>query len=159
MRRKDREITDINEIIQLISNIKVIRLGLIDEDVPYIVPLNFGFQVKNDKITFYFHSALKGRKIDILTKHPKVCFEMDTDHQLVEGDIACDSTFDFASVMGLGEISFIEDPLLKIEALDFLMGHQSKHTTFEYSPSDLKQVLLYKLEVTEISAKRHLTKK
>jgi len=159
MRRKDREITDFNEIIQLISSIKVIRLGLIDEDVPYIVPLNFGFQVKNDKITFYFHSALKGRKIDILTKHPKVCFEMDTDHQLVEGDIACDSTFDFASVMGLGIISFIEELNLKIEALDFLMGHQSKLTTFEYSPTDLKQVLLYKLEVTEISAKRHLTKK
>jgi len=45
MRRKDREITDFNEIVQLISSMKVLRLGLIDDDFPYIVPLNFGADV------------------------------------------------------------------------------------------------------------------
>ena len=159
MRRKDREITDFQEIIQLLSTMKVIRLGLIDDDIPYIVPLNFGYKVENDQLTLYFHSALKGRKMEILKKHPQVCFEMDTDHQLIEGNIACDSTFDFASIMGLGLISFIESPLLKIEALDQLMSHQSQHITFEYSPIDLKQVSVYQLEVTEITAKRHLTKR
>jgi uncharacterized protein len=159
MRRKDREITDFQDILHLLSTMKVIRLGLLDKDIPYIVPLNFGYKEENEKLTFYFHSALKGRKIDLLKIHPKVCFEMDTEHQLIEGKIACDSTFDFASIMGLGIISFIEDPKLKVEALNHLMRHQSNLKSFEYDPLELKQVSVYQLEVSEISAKRHLTKR
>jgi len=83
---------------------------------------------------------------------------MDTDHQLIEGTLACDSTFDFASVMGSGVIEFIEEPSQKIEALDSLMRQQSKLTTFEYSPKEISHVCLYKLKVSALSAKRHLTK-
>jgi hypothetical protein len=157
MRRKDREITDINEIITLISSIKVIRLGLIDKDVPYIVPLNFGFTFEEEKITFYFHSALLGRKIDILKQNPNVCFEMDTEHHLVEGEIACDATFDFASIMGQGQIVFIDEIAQKIEALDALMRHQTQGSHFSYSSREINHVLVYKLMVSSLSAKRHHT--
>lgn len=44
MRRKDREITDICAILELVSECKVCRLAMTDGGVPYIVPLNYGYE-------------------------------------------------------------------------------------------------------------------
>lgn len=70
MRRKDREITDINEIIKIIDECEIIRLGLADGDFPYIVPLNFAYDVKDNQIAFYIHGAMAGRKYELLMKNP-----------------------------------------------------------------------------------------
>ena len=40
MRRKDREVTNIIEILQIIEKAKVLHLALFDADYPYIVPLH-----------------------------------------------------------------------------------------------------------------------
>ena len=57
MRRKDREITDICAILELVSECKVCRLAMTDGGVPYIVPLNYGYEYADGALTFYFHSA------------------------------------------------------------------------------------------------------
>ena len=44
MRRKDREITHIHTILDLVSECKVCRLAMTDGGVPYIVPLNYGYE-------------------------------------------------------------------------------------------------------------------
>ena len=49
MRRKDREITDFDEIVSIIKRCDVCRLALNDEEFPYIVPLNFGLEVRGDQ--------------------------------------------------------------------------------------------------------------
>ena len=59
MRRKDREITDFNEIIEIIKKCDVCRIALNDEDFPYIVPLNFGLDVQGEQVFFYFHCAME----------------------------------------------------------------------------------------------------
>ena len=66
MRRRDREITDRNEIIRLIDVSKVCRLGLSDDGMPYIVPMLYGYAEEDGQIVFYFHGARKGRKMDII---------------------------------------------------------------------------------------------
>ena len=68
MRKSDREIKSKEEIIDIIKRCDVIRLAFNNGDYPYILPLNFGFEVKNDKVIFYLHSALEGTKIDIMKK-------------------------------------------------------------------------------------------
>ncbi|MCI9135355.1 MAG: pyridoxamine 5'-phosphate oxidase family protein, partial [Lachnospiraceae bacterium] len=40
MRRKDREITDFQEILEIIRKCDVCRIALNDEEFPYMVPLN-----------------------------------------------------------------------------------------------------------------------
>lgn len=75
MRRKDREITDICAILDLVSECKVCRLAMTDGGVPYIVPLNYGYEYADGALTFYFHSAKEGRKLEILKKNPTVCLE------------------------------------------------------------------------------------
>ncbi len=41
MRRKDREVTDFAEIVRIIDQCAIVRIGLADGDFPYIVPVNF----------------------------------------------------------------------------------------------------------------------
>ena len=67
MRRRDREITDKQEILEVMRKCDVCRIALHDGDYPYIVPLNFGLQV--EMICRYFISrALEGKKYELIEK-------------------------------------------------------------------------------------------
>lgn len=90
MRRCDREITDFSHINDIISRCDCLRLGFVDNNEAYIVPVNFGFEIEQDnKLALYFHSAAEGRKAKLLPEQKYITFEMDTKHELVEADIAC----------------------------------------------------------------------
>ena len=155
MRRKDREITDINEKLALLKKCKVCRLGLCADNEPYIVPLNFGFSFTDDALTLYFHSALEGKKINILRENPRACFEIDAEHELIPGDNACNYSFRFASLIGFGNISFIEDSNEKKKALNLLMQHQTNtDRVFNFRDEEIANVLVYQLKVSEFSGKR-----
>lgn len=84
MRRKDREITDFNEIIEIIRKCDVCRIALKDDDgYPYIVPLNFGLDVQEEQVYLYFHAAMEGKKLDLIAKDNRATFEMDCDHNFI----------------------------------------------------------------------------
>ncbi len=86
MTRREREVTDINEIIKILDNAKVLHLGLVDGDEPYVVPMNYGYIMENGKLTIYLHGAKRGRKIDVMRENPKVFFEAEYGIQPFEGD-------------------------------------------------------------------------
>jgi nitroimidazol reductase NimA-like FMN-containing flavoprotein (pyridoxamine 5'-phosphate oxidase superfamily) len=156
MRRKEREITGIDEKIALLEKCKVCRLGLSENDSPYIVPLNFGYSFRGGKLTLFFHSAGEGKKLDIMRKNPRVCFEIDSEHELKQADTACAYGFAYASLIGFGVVSFIEDREEKIQALNFLMRHQTgKEIPFHYSNAELDAVTVYKMDVAEFTGKRN----
>jgi nitroimidazol reductase NimA-like FMN-containing flavoprotein (pyridoxamine 5'-phosphate oxidase superfamily) len=132
MRRKDREITDIDEKLGIIARAKVCRLAMIDSGggagraaEPYLVPLNFGWEYRGETLFLYFHSAPEGRKIDILKQGGPVCFEMDGGHQLIAGPQGCSYSFAYESVIGTGAVEFIDDREEKIRGLNLLLRHQS----------------------------------
>ena len=83
MRRRDREITDKQDILEVMRKCDVCRIALHDGDYPYIVPLNFGLQVENDMPVLYFHGALEGKKYELIEKDNRASFEMDCGHQLI----------------------------------------------------------------------------
>ena len=41
MTRREGEVTDINDILQIINETKILHLGLSDEGWPYVVPMNY----------------------------------------------------------------------------------------------------------------------
>ncbi|MDR0754350.1 MAG: pyridoxamine 5'-phosphate oxidase family protein, partial [Prevotellaceae bacterium] len=88
MRRKDKEITNIEDKINIIDQCKVCRLGLSENNKPYIIPLNYGYSFENNMLTLFFHSAKEGKKIDIIIKNNSACFEIDCDNKLIEGEKA-----------------------------------------------------------------------
>ncbi len=154
MRRKEREITAREEILDCIQSCKVCRIGMVENGKPYIVPMNFGYTWQEDTLKLYFHSAQQGRKIDILTQNPTVCFEMDSKHQLIAGETACSHSFFYQSVLGEGEVTFLEDPQQKIQALAQMMHHQTGKD-FTFTPEQVERVAVFVLTATTISAKAH----
>ena len=79
MRKKEKEITEKSEIEAVIQKATVCRVGMSDNNIPYIVPMCFGYQ--EDAI--YVHGSLKGKKTDILKKNQNVCFEFDINTEVV----------------------------------------------------------------------------
>ena len=151
MRRSQNEITDRQEILDIIQECDVIRVGMSVDDVPYIVPMNFGY----DKDVFYFHGAREGRKIDMIHKNPKVCFEMDKDHRLIgDSDRACDWTMKYSCVMGTGTMAIVEEWDEKRKALNLLMAHYGGKDHYEYKDAMLERIGILKLTVESMTGKK-----
>ncbi len=158
MRRKDREVTDLNQIFEIVSNCSSAHVGMIDNGKPYVVALNFGYERQEDSLILYFHSAYEGRKMDILKTNPHICFQMDCAGQFVEGTkenpFAC--TWKYASVIGSGTVEFLEDPGEKAYALNCMLRHLGKtEDTFSIPEAMLKKTCVYKICSRDFTGKCH----
>lgn len=152
MRRKDREITDIKRIIEIIDNCKVFRVAMVDEGMPYVVPLNFGYDYKDGSFEFYFHCAGEGRKLDIISKSSRVCFEMDCNHELTKAYDACGYSYNFSSVIGEGNAVIVENIEEKKRMLTVFMKHQTGKN-FIFSDNEARSVTMCKIKVSGLCAK------
>lgn len=154
MRRKDREITDINEKIKIIGSNKVCRLALSKNDQPYIVPLNYGYSFENDTLTLYFHGANEGRKLQIMAENKAACFEIDCDGALIEGGKACEYGYAYKSIIGTGKIIMLNTAGEKMNGLNELMKHQTgKDQVYSFDEKALEHVTVYKMLVEEFTGK------
>ena len=154
MRRSDREITDKSEIISIINKCQVCRIAFSDNNMPYVVPINYGHEYVNGKLTLYFHGANEGRKHEIIARNPVACFVIDCSHKLIEAEEAAQYTMEFESVIGSGKISYITDKDEKIHACKLIMKQYVKDKEFSWSDSVLDSVTLFKLDVMEYTGKR-----
>ena len=152
MTRRERQVTDINEIIKILDNSKVLHLGLVDGDEPYVVPMNYGYTYENDKLTIWLHCARQGRKLDVMRANPKVFFEMEYGITPFEGEVACKYGITYSSLMGRGVATIIEDVETKKIALSSLMKVQTgKDFTFEDRMAEVVGVV--RIDVIEFTAK------
>ena len=153
MIRKDREITDIGEILEVIEKCTVMRLGFCDDGEVYIVPMNFGYTYENNELVFYLHGAVRGRKYDIIKKNPRVGFELECDVVPYGGDLPCQYGMEFASVIGNGVAELIEDPKEKINGIKILMQHQAGRD-FEFTERLVSAINVFKVTATSFTGKR-----
>ena len=109
MRRTDREVTDREKQMEILHVCKVARIGIQDGKGVYVVPVNFGLTIETDKLTMYVHGAKEGKKLDLIKENPYVGFEMDCKDELVEGKVACQYSYYYASIIGSGKASVVED--------------------------------------------------
>lgn len=151
MRRKDREVTDQNRISEIIRSCQCMRLALADGKSAYIVPVNFGYDCGQN--AFYFHGAIKGRKIDLIRNNGYAGFEMDTDHQLETADEACGFSFAYSSIVGEGKIALVEDTEEKRHGLNCIMEHMAGSGRWEYPDQMLQRTAVIRLDVEEMCAK------
>jgi nitroimidazol reductase NimA-like FMN-containing flavoprotein (pyridoxamine 5'-phosphate oxidase superfamily) len=149
MRRKEMEMSDRAEIEAIIAEAMVCRLAMCDGDRPYIVPMSFGY--RDGKL--YFHCATEGKKLGILAKNDKVCFEMDVDQEVKRGGSACDFGMKYRSVIGFGAASIIDDPSEKAAALDVIARHYSA------SPEEYPEALLEVMKVIQVEIESMTGKK
>lgn len=153
MRRKDREVTDPERIKAIIASCSCCRLGFCDKGNVYIVPLSFGYEELGSKRFFYFHSALEGRKIDLIQSQQHAGFELDTNYQVIPAQHPCGYSARFQSVIGFGKVSFLENPQEKAHALSRIMAHQTGKDGWEFPAAQLEKTCVFQLEVQELSCK------
>jgi nitroimidazol reductase NimA-like FMN-containing flavoprotein (pyridoxamine 5'-phosphate oxidase superfamily) len=152
MRRKDREIKDFNEIIEIIRKCDVCRIALHDGDFPYIVLLNFGLDVQGQQVFFYFHAAAEGKKLDLIAKDNRASFEMDCDHHFILYEERMSCTMGYASVMGHGTIELVPEEE-KYNALKILM-RQYHAEDFAFHTDMMKVTTVMKMTVIDMVGKR-----
>ncbi|MDO4987528.1 MAG: pyridoxamine 5'-phosphate oxidase family protein [Synergistes sp.] len=153
MRRKEKEVTDVAEIIKIIEECDCCRIGLHDGENIYIVPLNFGYTARDGHIDLYFHGAPVGKKIELMRRNPNVGFEMDTGHSLVTSEDACNFSFRYKSIIGRGTIEIIDDFAEKSRALNIMMSHYSEKSDWDFPPQVLERTAVMRLSVCEMTCK------
>ena len=155
MRKPDREITDRAEIRNVLEKARVCRIGMIADGEPYVVPMNFGL----GENCLYLHSSAQGRKAQAMRDNPLVCFEVDVDEAVVEGELPCDWTAHFRSVIGTGTAVFLEDRQDKLDALTAIMAHYSddyevgRPAAFRDKVVDIVAVI--RIDIRSMTGKQH----
>ena len=153
MRRKDREVTKSEDIKGIIEKCKVCHLAMVDNGQPYVIPMNFGYELDNRTLFLYFHSAKSGRKIEILNKNNAICFEMAIEGKLENIMDPCNSGYYFESVLGVGRVEFVDDISEKCKALTLLMKHQANRD-FTFTEKQAEGVCVFKVISTDFTGKR-----
>ena len=152
MRRKEKELTRRQDLEEVLLHAPVVHLGLVDDGKAYVVPMDFGYADN----ALFVHSALEGRKIDVLKRNPEVFFEVELDHQVVPGSAhACRNwTSRFKCVMGTGRAVFISDPEGKKHALDVLMSKFAPGP-FTYDDARVARTALIRIDIESMTGKIH----
>jgi nitroimidazol reductase NimA-like FMN-containing flavoprotein (pyridoxamine 5'-phosphate oxidase superfamily) len=148
MRYKDLEI-DRKRIARILNDCTVLRLGLNDDPYPYIVPLNYVY----DSGFIYFHSAMEGRKIELLKRNKHICFEVDKEIGIRKSVKPCDWGAQYESVFGTGMAELIMDNDEKRKILGKLMRKYSGSSQWTFSPEVVEKTALVRIIIDTISGK------
>jgi nitroimidazol reductase NimA-like FMN-containing flavoprotein (pyridoxamine 5'-phosphate oxidase superfamily) len=149
MRKREKEITNLDQIESIIQQSLVCRLGLSENNRPYIIPLCFGYKNR----TLYFHCAREGKKLDIIRKNNQVCFEFDIDQELVTAEQACKFDMKFRSVIGLGKAYLVEALEERRKGLEAIMQHYAGKS-FSYPEEIVVKTMVIKVEVESLTGKK-----
>ncbi len=152
MTRREQQIFDIDKILEILDKSKIVHLGMVDGDEPYVVPMNYGYTYEDEKLTIWLHGATQGRKLDVIRKNPKVFIEMECDLIPFDGDVACRYGISYYSLMGRGKATIVEDSEEKQKALSILMKTQV-NMDFEFNEKLAAVVGIIKIEVSDFTAK------
>lgn len=111
MRRKEKAITDIDEMKKIITQAEHVTFALCKDNEPYLVTVSHGYNPAKNCI--YFHCATTGKKIDILKENNVVWGQALIDKGYVQG--SCDHLY--ATTQFRGTVTFVDDFEEKKEAL------------------------------------------
>jgi nitroimidazol reductase NimA-like FMN-containing flavoprotein (pyridoxamine 5'-phosphate oxidase superfamily) len=124
--RKDKEITELKEIEEILKKGKYAVVAMSKDDTPYLVTMNYGYDDKGKKL--YFHCALEGQKLDYISQNPEVCATI-----ILDGGYKKDHCEQkYASLIIRGKMEIVNDLKNKEHALDVLLNH------LEENPAPIK---------------------
>ena len=153
--KRETQIVEEKQIIHILDTAKVLNLGLAADNMPYVVPMNYGYALEEGKLVLYLHSAVKGNKLDMIQANPNVYFSMDCDHTSFAGEKPCQYGLAYAAVMGRGKASIVEDVEEKKQAMSILMKTQTGKD-FSFDEKLVSIVAVIRIDVSEYKAKVRL---
>ena len=152
MTKRERQVTDPEQILHILDTGKVLHLGLAVNDEPYVVPMNYGYTMEDGRLTLYLHSAVRGKKLDMMRANPKVFFEIDCDRKAFEGRVPCQYGMAYSSIMGRGTATIVEDVEEKKQAMTILMKTQTGKN-FSFEDRLVSIVAVIRIDVSGYTAK------
>lgn len=155
MLRKDREVKDINEIIDILRRCDTVRIGVSDNEFPYVVPVSFGTEIINGSVVIYFHCAKRGMKVDLLCKNPNVCIESDIFDKIEQTEQGITARYE--SVIGFGSCMLSEDPDEVRKGLEAIVAHYGYRDYPIDRCAAANRVFIGKITLKAITAKRSLS--
>ena len=150
MRRREKEVVDRRIIEALLEAGQVCRLAMVDDGEPYLVPLNYGYAAD----ALFIHSAAVGRKMDVLRRNNRVCFEIESPVTIVQHPEPCHWGARARSVIGYGRVEIVTDPELKRAGFDVIMRHYGKRDANLYDEKQLAAVVVLKVVIESMSCKQ-----
>ena len=150
--KRELQVTAPQQIRRILDTGKVLHLGLAVDNEPYVVPMNYGYVLEEGKLVLYLHSAVRGKKLDMVKANPRVFFSIDCDRMPFEGRVACQYGLAYSSIMGRGTATIVEDVEEKKQAMSILMKTQTgKEFTFEDRLVTIVSVI--RIDVADYTAK------
>lgn len=150
MRRQEKEITDSSIIREILAKSEICRLGFVDNEEAYIVPVNYAYE---DGI-IYIHSATGGRKVDLIKRNSRVSFEIEYSNEIIKAGTPCEWSARYRSIMGKGNIIIEEDPVLKKKGLDLIVTRYGSNIELNYDESLFSRTILLILKIESITGKQ-----
>lgn len=150
MRKKNSEITDSAVLEDIIRSSTICRVAMIDKGRPYLLPFNYGYRDNH----LYIHSAAEGKKMDILSKNPEVCFEIEQGTEIIKGDKACAWTTSYRSVVGYATALILNEPAQKQTALEIIMAQHGAPELTEFKPKNLEEVRIIRFRINSMTGKQ-----
>lgn len=153
MRRYKREVQDTRQIRRLLEECQVLRIGTMDQEGMFIVPVSYGYEYEEDgSLRFYIHSAGEGRKVQAFRQQERVAVELDCADGLIRGDYTCQYSMAFRSLMGSGKICLLSGPE-KLRGLKLLMQHTAPESRISFSDKMVEAVHVYAIRMEEFRVK------
>lgn len=150
MRKANQEITDPKTLEAILQKATIVRLAMIDNGLPYLLPFNFGYSEN----CIYIHSAPEGKKIDVLRQNPQVCFEVEDLVETVEGEIACKWSTMYRSVVGYGNVEIVTGFEEKKRGLEIIMSQHGYKGKIEFDTKEVEFIVLLKLKIDSMTGKQ-----
>ncbi|MDR4507570.1 MAG: pyridoxamine 5'-phosphate oxidase family protein [Candidatus Brocadiaceae bacterium] len=158
MRRSDKEITDRDEISDILTSVMTGRLGTCADDIPYIVPMNFAYDRETCRI--FLHCANEGKKLENIKVNRNVCFEVEEVARVIVKEPTCASSVAYRSVILFGTVKALLDLGAKDRALQKLAEkYAPQNLKAPFTDAMLKRTHVLEIEIREITAKRSPAKK
>lgn len=157
MRLHKREIRDNNVLREIVEECDVVRLGIMDEEAMFIVPVNYGYEFLEDRdagrLILYFHGAPEGRKAEAFASCARVALEMDCRHALIAGSYTCSYSYAYRSIMGIGTVERLDSEEQKIYGLTKIMEHMAPGAAAGFDSGKLGRTSVYRINVEHFTGK------
>jgi nitroimidazol reductase NimA-like FMN-containing flavoprotein (pyridoxamine 5'-phosphate oxidase superfamily) len=149
VRRKEREITDPDEMRLVLETTNYVTVALCMQDEPYLVALSHGYdQTQN---CLYFHCAPEGKKL--IYANPRVWGQAVLDFGVTD---ECD--YAYTSVHFQGKLCLITDLNEKRHAMEILVRQVSltpEAKLAKIKPEKLDKTTMGKIDITYMTGKKH----
>lgn len=158
MRRADREVVYPGAIEAIVDSCDIVDVAYADAEGLTVVPLNFGYDYDrgSGRLVLWFHSAPHGRKLDAIRASGNrltVAFAMRTGCEATEGRTACNWGETFASIVGEGTASTVDDLDDCRHGLVRLMAQQAHMPHVEFTDAQVRSVTVWRIESSRLTAK------